>query len=111
MKREIVAMFVGGAGLEYSTFLTVDGEDTPVIVTGFVSVDSRGCYNPELSTIYTDDGRDTEIAHSRVALHELATARQELLAVFSSLIDYDYAEYCSVAAHADAEARAFAAHE
>lgn len=86
------------ANVEFKTYalVLIEGEYTemPIIVCGVVDVDSHGCSNPEIVSVW-NAVTEEEIAMTRVWHANLKTARQELLAAFSSKIDYDYESYCA----------------
>lgn len=89
------------ANVEFKTqaLVLIAGEyaEMPVIICGSVDVDSNGVSNPTIEAVYNAI-TDEEIAMTRVWHKNLATARQELLAVFSNKIDFDYESFCSDAA-------------
>lgn len=93
--------------IEFKTYMLVlvAGEYTelPVIVCGTVAVDSKGCSEPEITSVWHGN-TDEEIALTRCWHADLSTARQELLAAFSQKIDHDYEQYCADMAEAFWEA-------
>lgn len=86
------------AEVEFKSYVLVDGVEQDVIVAGIVDVEPDRCSNPAITGVYASDGN--EIALNRIHIANLRTAEQELLAVFSHKIDFNFKQYLEDVAEA-----------
>lgn len=90
------------AEVEFKSYMRVrqpsgDWADVPAIVSGVVSVEPSRAFDPEVLGVYAlgASGQETRVALASVHPTDLRVATEELLAVFSDKIDFDYQGFCS----------------